>query len=225
MSTDSNKEQETGCSCGSCGPVGDAGQIPVSPENKNSLGQEHADTRDQGCACNSGAMSKGLKIAVCIFFLIVIVAVVVSQLFGETTTRQITDLASQDSTPTITQYTVGDTLGSLNDLNVVAMNQSAVFIYIPAAQPEEISAQTKAALLSAQESLSSLEIVVGLYTLSVNSEDYHQMVKQAIPPVTLSHFSRFSSEFHRDPSHIYTYLTHKGKPNCISLGCYVCGRQ
>jgi hypothetical protein len=37
-------------------------------------------------------------------------------------------------------------------------------------------------LLAAQESLLNLEIVVGLYTLSVNSEDYPLIVKQVMPP-------------------------------------------
>lgn len=107
------------------------------------------------------------------------------ELQGETVSSPQNEPGTVDSTQTISQYTVGDTLGSLNDLNVVALNQSAVFVYIPTAQPEEISSQTRTALLAAQESLLNLEIVVGLYTLSVNSEDYSLIVKQAIPPACI----------------------------------------
>ena len=84
------------------------------------------------------------------------------ELQGEMVSSPQNERSTVDSTQTISQYTVGDTLGSLNDLNVVAMNQSVVFVYIPTAQPEEISSQTRTALLAAQESLSSLEDQRGL---------------------------------------------------------------
>ncbi len=119
------------------------------------------------------------------FVMLVLLCFACLYLQGETVSSPQTEPGTVDSTQTISQHTVGDTLGSLNDLNVVALNQSAVFVYIPTAQPEEISNQTRTALLAAQESLLNLKIVVGLYTLSVNSEDYSLIVKQAIPPACI----------------------------------------
>lgn len=125
---------------------------------------------------------KNLKVAVCFIISLILIGYVSVELYGEQISPSQIDPAIVDSTQMITQYTVGDTLGSLNDLNVVAMHQGAVFIYIPTAQQEVITSETKTALLEAQKSLLDLDVMVGLYTLSVNSADYPLITKQITPP-------------------------------------------
>ena len=80
---------------------------------------------------------------------------------------------------------IGENLESLSALNKVAMNQDAVFIFIPAlmgALPDE---KTSAAVLSAQRALERSKITLGMYTLPVSSPDYAGISTQVQAPAIL----------------------------------------
>ena len=80
---------------------------------------------------------------------------------------------------------IGENLESLNALNEVAMNQDAVFIYIPGGGDVLASDKTNTAVLAAQQTLKSNNIMIGLYTLPTSSSDYASISAQVRPPSIL----------------------------------------
>ncbi len=80
---------------------------------------------------------------------------------------------------------VGTYLESLNYLNVVAINQDAVFIYVPAKNDSLVKPETEKEILAAQSTLKEQKYNVGLYTLKANSSDYEGISKQLTLPVLL----------------------------------------
>lgn len=77
---------------------------------------------------------------------------------------------------------IGETIGSMNDLNTVASNQDAVFIFVPSAKNEAVQDQTNEAVLAAQKTLTNNNVKLGLYTLATDSPDYASISTQAQPP-------------------------------------------
>ena len=80
---------------------------------------------------------------------------------------------------------VGEHLNSMNDLNTVAMNQTAVFIYIPERSNGPVPSSTIDSVLAAQRTLQSNNITIGLYTLATNSSDYTSISTQVQAPAIL----------------------------------------
>jgi len=77
---------------------------------------------------------------------------------------------------------LGEDLKSLNELNTVAVNKDAVFVFIPASGNVLIDDTTKTAITEAQQALIRNKITVGLYTLSCDSPDYSKITQQAELP-------------------------------------------
>lgn len=80
---------------------------------------------------------------------------------------------------------VGIYLETLSYLNVVAINQDAVFIYVPAKNDSLVNPETEKEILAAQSTLKEQKYSVGLYTLKANSSDYEGISKQLTLPVLL----------------------------------------
>lgn len=80
---------------------------------------------------------------------------------------------------------IGEFLESLSTLNKVALNQDAVFIFIPAQKSETADEQTNNAVLAAQQTLKRANITLGLYTLPANSSDYSGISAQVQTPAVL----------------------------------------
>ena len=80
---------------------------------------------------------------------------------------------------------IGDNLGSMSDLNKVAMSQDAVFIYVPGSGTESAAGQTQTAVRAAQKALTSKHIALGLYTLPTSSPDYPALSKQLSGPAII----------------------------------------
>jgi hypothetical protein len=91
------------------------------------------------------------------------------------------EVPSQTSIPTI----IGENINSINDLNTVAMDQSAVFIYLPGQSGGPVSVSTIEAVLAAQSSLQTRSIIIGLYTLARSSPEYTSMSAQIQVPAIL----------------------------------------
>ncbi len=77
------------------------------------------------------------------------------------------------------------TIKALSDLNIVAANQDAVFIYIPESDGDAIAANSLKAVMSAKASMKSKDINLGLYTLPASSPDYSGIAAQNQPPAIL----------------------------------------
>ena len=80
---------------------------------------------------------------------------------------------------------IGKYLESLSELNKLALDQDAVFIFVPGKKDEVASDTTRTAVLSAQKTLNSKGIRVGLYTLQTTSPDFSAMSSQFQVPAIL----------------------------------------
>jgi hypothetical protein len=80
---------------------------------------------------------------------------------------------------------IGVYLDSLSSLNKVALNQDAVFIFIPAPKNEIADEATSKAVNAAQQTLKSKNISLGLYTLPSSSADYAAIAAQVQAPAIL----------------------------------------
>jgi hypothetical protein len=79
---------------------------------------------------------------------------------------------------------VGEFIDSLASLNKVAVNQDAVFIFVPAYGNDIVSKETIDAITSAEQKLKSSGLNIGLYTLrfSSPSNEYANIASQLTLP-------------------------------------------
>ena len=80
---------------------------------------------------------------------------------------------------------IGADLESLGELNTVALNKDAVFVFVPTTKSNLADDNTNAALLAAQQTLKSNKITIGLYTLATSSSDYANIAAQVQAPAIL----------------------------------------
>jgi len=77
---------------------------------------------------------------------------------------------------------VGTFLDSLASLNKVAVNQDAVFVFIPAKGNDIVSKEITDAIASAEQKIKSSGVSIGLYTLQSSSPEYANIAAQLPPP-------------------------------------------
>jgi hypothetical protein len=77
---------------------------------------------------------------------------------------------------------VGEFLDSLVSLNKVAVNQDAVFVFIPAKGNDIVSKEITDAIASAEQKIKSSGVSIGLYTLQSSSPEYANIAAQVPPP-------------------------------------------
>ena len=152
-----------------------------------------------GCDCGKPSGNKKAKTVICLIVLLAICGIFV---YKATSAKQ----TAQDNTkaafaaPILNQATgqepvvksvedskkVGEFIDSLASLNKLAVNQDAVFVFIPANGNETISKETLNAIASAEQKLKSSNIRVGLYTLQFSpSTEYANLAKQLTLPGVL----------------------------------------
>ena len=81
------------------------------------------------------------------------------------------------------EQNLGEYLGSLADLNAVAMDNDTVFVYIPASGNVSIDNATKTAVIKFQQDLKNNNITAGLYTLWHESLEYTNIARQVELPI------------------------------------------
>jgi hypothetical protein len=77
---------------------------------------------------------------------------------------------------------IGDYLDSFTSLNKVAVSQDAVFIFIPAKADQTVKKEISDAVMTAQKTLKTKGINIGLYTLKTTSPDYAGIAGQLQVP-------------------------------------------
>ena len=145
-----------------------------------------------GCDCGKPSGNKKVKIVVCLIVLLVIGGIFVYKAkSAKQNTPAITETAF--AAPIVNQATgqepavksvedkknVGEVIDSLASLNKLAINQDAVFIFIPANGNEIVKKEVLDAIASAEQKLKSSNIRIGLYTLQFSpSKEYASIAAQ-----------------------------------------------
>jgi hypothetical protein len=78
---------------------------------------------------------------------------------------------------------LGEYIGSLDELNMVAVNTDAVFVYIPASGNVLIDNTTKTNVIKFQQDLKNNNINAGLYTLWHDTPEYAEIARQVKLPI------------------------------------------
>jgi hypothetical protein len=149
-----------------------------------------------GCGCGKPSGNKKAKAVVCLIVLLAICGIFV---YKAKSAKQNTQAVTETSfaAPLVNQATgqepavksvedkkiAGEFIDSLASLNKVAINQDAVFVFIPANENETISKETIDAIASAEQKLKSSGLRIGLYTLRFSpSKEYASIAKQLTLP-------------------------------------------
>jgi hypothetical protein len=77
---------------------------------------------------------------------------------------------------------VGQFLDSLASLNKIAVNQDAVFVFIPAKDKDIVSKEVTDVIASAKQKIESSGVKLGLYTLQPGSPEYANLAAQLTLP-------------------------------------------
>jgi hypothetical protein len=160
---------------------------------------EKSETCKPGCNCGKPSGNKKAKIAICLIVLLAICGIFVYKANNAKQTAQDNTKAAF-AAPILNQATgqesavksvedkknVGELLESLSSLNKVAVNQDAVFVFIPANGNETISKETLNVIASAEQKIKSSGVNIGLYTLQFSpSTEYANLAKQLTLPSIL----------------------------------------
>ena len=161
----------------------------------------------QGCSCGKPLGNTKAKSIVCLVVLLAVCSILVYKTkstkqitlpntetaFAVSTANQINEqvivvpnIDKQDSAVKSVEdkIRIGEYLDSLSLLNKVAINQDAVFVFVPAKQDETVNKETIDAIASAEQKLKSNGISIGLYTLRVSSpsKEYANIAAQLTLP-------------------------------------------
>jgi len=144
-----------------------------------------------GCDCGKPPGNKKAKAIACIIVLLAMCGIFV---YKATSAKQITPAITETAfaAPIANQVNgqepavkavedkkkVGEFLDSLASLNKVAVNQDAVFVFIPTKGNDTVNKETTDAIASAEQKLKSSGVSIGLYTLQSSSPEYANIAAQ-----------------------------------------------
>jgi hypothetical protein len=149
-----------------------------------------------GCDCVKPSGNKKAKTVVCLIVLLAICGIFVYKAKSAKQSPQ-DNAKTAFTAPIINQpdgqqppvksaegtKKIGELLDSIASLNKVAVNQDAVFVFVPANENETISKETINAIASAEQKLKSSNIRLGLYTLRFSpSKEYAGIASQLTLP-------------------------------------------
>ena len=152
-----------------------------------------------GCDCGKPSGNKKAKTVICMVVVLAICGIFVYKANSAKQTAQ-NNAKVEFAAPILNQAigqepavksvedkkNVGEVIDSLASLNKLAINQDAVFVFIPANGNETISKETLNAIASSEQKLKSSDIRIGLYTLQFSpSTEYANLAKQLTLPSIL----------------------------------------
>ncbi|MEI8389927.1 MAG: arsenite efflux transporter metallochaperone ArsD [bacterium] len=143
------------------------------------------------CDCHQTDVSNKSKKIIFVAVLVIIIAILLFKSFCKANAGELSLSKAKNAIHSVKNQTtsspkiLGEYIDSVSQLNLAALKQDAVFIYIPAKNNTSISDETKSAALKSQKALSSKNIKVGLYTLRTTSPDYTSVSSQSVPPAIL----------------------------------------
>jgi len=163
-----------------------------------------------GCNCGKPSGNKKLKAVICLIVLLAICGIFVYKAKKAKSAKQsapantetafavplvnevneqkpavpTTDKQEPVAKPVENKKRVGEFIDSLASLNKVAVNQDAVFVFVPVYGNDIVSKETIEAIASAEQKLKSSGIRIGLYTLrfSSPSNEYANLAAQLTLP-------------------------------------------
>lgn len=137
-----------------------------------------------GCNCGAPAKSSRPKMLISITVAAAIVGILAYKAYAFKRAGEIGGMAGYEMAAAFGSSSGGN-LDSFGDLNRFAMDQDAVFVFVPDGKGGNISEASKAAVLSAHKVLIGKGTRVGLFTLKTSSPDYKGISAQIPVPAVL----------------------------------------
>ncbi len=152
-----------------------------------------------GCNCGKPSGNKKAKIVICLAVLLAICGIFVYKANSAKQTAQ-DNTKAEFTAPVLNQaiakelsikssqgsQKMGEIINSLKELNNLAANQDAVFIFIPANDNDTISKESLNAIASAEQKIKSSGVKIGSYTLQFSmSKEYASIASQLTLPSML----------------------------------------
>ena len=138
-----------------------------------------------GCSCGATARKDRLPRIVSFVVLAAVAGILVYKVAGAKQADSMVAGESGYESAVDFGSSSGGNLGAVNDLNRYAMNQDAVFIYVPDKGGRNISKASKEAVLSANKVLAGKGTKVGFFTLKTSSPDFKAISSQITVPAVL----------------------------------------
>jgi hypothetical protein len=148
-----------------------------------------------GCNCGQPSGNKKAKAVICLIVLLAVCGIFVYKAMSAkqsapaiTETEFAAPIANQATgqEPAVKsvgdQKKVGEFIDSLASLNKVAINQDAVFVFVPIKGNETVNKQITDAIASAEQKIKSSGVRIGLYTLQSSSPEYANIAAQLTLP-------------------------------------------
>jgi hypothetical protein len=148
-----------------------------------------------GCDCGKPSGNKKAKVAICLIVLLAVCGIFVYKAMSAkqiapaiTETAFAAPIANQANVqePAVNlvedKKRVGEFIDSLASLNKVAINQDAVFVFVPAKGNDIVSKEITNAIASAEQKIKFKGVSLGLYTLQSSSPEYANIASQLPPP-------------------------------------------
>lgn len=137
-----------------------------------------------GCDCNAPARGGRHKMPISLAVMAAVVGILAYKWFAARQANAGYAAASFEMAASFGAAS-DKSLDSFGDLNRFAMDQDAVFVFVPNRKGENISDKSKEAVLSAHKILAGKGTKVGLFTLKKSSPDYKGVSAQIPVPAVL----------------------------------------
>jgi len=151
------------------------------------------------CDCGKPARQKIPKLIICLLILLAVISIVAYKTLNANNSNGIISDGvvafafgqPASETPSSTGNTIqaernfGEYVKSLEELNVVAIDNDVVFVFVPASSNVLIDDTTKATILKVQQDLQRGDAKIGRYTLWYDSPDYAEITKQVKMPAII----------------------------------------
>ena len=164
------------------------------PGEKNDNGSVSAcSCQTGGCDCKEDAKPGKIKIVISLVVLLAAASIITFKVIGlgnnEAKGFSFGQLTQNGTVPAVdvalAEQNYNTFLASLDDLNKVAMDKDAVFIFVPDSKNTSLDTRTIEVTYAVQQTLKSSNKSIGLYTLQYKSPDYYSIANQIQTPAVL----------------------------------------
>ena len=108
-----------------------------------------------------------------------------AQAIGQTSAPDGGTVSATNEALTVSDTVVGKEIGELSELNAVAADMDAVFVFLPG-KSEATAKEPTAQIKGAAKTIESQGSKIGLFTLKTDSQDYEQIAAQMAVPGVLA---------------------------------------
>jgi len=152
---------------------------------------------EEKCDCGKPVSRKKVKLIICLIILLIAAGIITYRIIRAnnnstivsngiinfTFGQPVSDITLPSGSTVKAERNLGEYIRSLNELNLVAIDNDSVFVFIPDSENALPDDTTRDILFEVQQDFKRRsDTMIGLYTLWYDSEDYSEIAKQVELP-------------------------------------------